>query len=96
MFVIITVGVEAPLTGFALFGFLILVMVVSGLVAGGAAVALEAIALPAAAQAQRPPAGRADLRDRRVAVPAGAVRALRHPAAGSAATAGSTWPCPGS
>jgi branched-chain amino acid transport system permease protein len=44
MFVIVAVGIEAPLTGFALFGFLILVMVVSGLVAGGAAVALEVIA----------------------------------------------------
>lgn len=44
LFMITTVGVTAPLTGFALLGFLLLVMVVSGLVAGGSAILLEVIA----------------------------------------------------
>lgn len=44
LLVIITLGVSAPLTGFALFGLLLLTMVVAGLVAGGSAILLERIA----------------------------------------------------
>jgi len=44
LLVIISVGVSAPLTGFALLGLLLLTMVVAGLVAGGSAILLERIA----------------------------------------------------
>ncbi|MGQ0573458.1 MAG: branched-chain amino acid ABC transporter permease [Pseudonocardia sp.] len=44
LLVIISVGVTAPLTGFALLGLLLLTMVVAGLVAGGSAILLERIA----------------------------------------------------
>jgi branched-chain amino acid transport system permease protein len=41
---VLVLGINAPLTGFALIGVLLLAMVVSGAVAGGAAVGLEAVA----------------------------------------------------
>jgi len=41
---ILVLGINAPLTGFALIGVLLLTMIVSGAVAGGAAVGLEAVA----------------------------------------------------
>lgn len=44
LFVLMTMGVSAPLTGFALIGMLVLMMVVSMAAAGGAAVLLEQIA----------------------------------------------------
>jgi branched-chain amino acid transport system permease protein len=44
LFVLMTMGISAPLTGFALIGLLVLMMVVSMAAAGGAAVLLEQIA----------------------------------------------------
>jgi branched-chain amino acid transport system permease protein len=44
LFVVLSVGVTAPLTGIALLGFLILLMVVAAAVSGGAAILLEVIA----------------------------------------------------
>jgi len=44
LFVILSVGVTAPLTGVALLGFLLLLMVVAAAVSGGAAVLLEVVA----------------------------------------------------
>ncbi len=44
LFVVITVGVSAPLTGIALFGMLLLLMLVAAAISGGAAMLLEVIA----------------------------------------------------
>ncbi|MCU1663303.1 MAG: inner-rane translocator, partial [Pseudonocardia sp.] len=44
LFIVISVGVTAPLTGIALLGLLILLMVVSAAVAGGSAILLEVVA----------------------------------------------------
>ncbi|MPZ84338.1 MAG: branched-chain amino acid ABC transporter permease [Actinophytocola sp.] len=44
LFVLVTMGISAPLTGFALIGLILLMMVVSAAAAGGAAVVLEQVA----------------------------------------------------
>ena len=72
-------GLHGPFGGFALVGVLLLCMAAAMVAAGGVRGGSRVRRLPAVAQEGLVAAGGPHLRDRRVAVPAGALRDARHP-----------------